>query len=190
MVFLSTSASKSSTGFCSWGCCGRLRSAPVRTWMWRLVQLLDHRGPGITRYSGSWQLGKQEIWYSRRAWQPTLYSFLENPTDKETGRPQYTGLQRVRHHQSKQLLHAWMQWLFLVSGSSVPVVIMHAGGAVAWIMGPWQCWLHRSAGTTVTGDMVLLGLFLACGSSASSEDWAWRWCSWLGPGDPERRYRH
>ena len=25
--------------------------------------------------------------------------------------------------------------LFLVSGSSVPVVIMHAGGTVAWIMG-------------------------------------------------------
>ena len=37
---------------------------------------------------GSWQLGQQEIYFSRRVWQPVLantlqYSCLENPPDRE-----------------------------------------------------------------------------------------------------------
>ena len=49
--FISTSTCGSSTGICSWGCPGGLRSA-----LWgpgvEVVQLLDHSGFSSTRYSG------------------------------------------------------------------------------------------------------------------------------------------
>ena len=82
--FISTSACGSSTGVCSWGCPGRLGLAPLRAkcgagvvaWVTRVLA-----APGT---QGSWQLGQQEIWCSRRVWQPVLantlqYSCLENP---------------------------------------------------------------------------------------------------------------
>ena len=49
---------------------------------------MGDRGPGSTRYSGVWRLGKKGIKCSRRVWQPVLanmllYSCLENPPDRE-----------------------------------------------------------------------------------------------------------
>ena len=86
--FISTSACGSSTGVCSRGCLRGLGFAPVRT----------RRGGGAAAWvtgvlaapgtQGGWQLGKQEIQFSRRVWPPVLantlqYSCLENPSDRE-----------------------------------------------------------------------------------------------------------
>ena len=86
--FISTSACGSSTGLCSGGCPGGLGSAPVRArcgggavaWVSGVLA-----APGT---QGGWQLGQQEIYCSRRVWQPVLantlqYSCLENPPDRE-----------------------------------------------------------------------------------------------------------
>ena len=57
--------------------------------------------------------------------------------------------------------------LFLASGSSVPVGIMHGVGTVAWITGPLATPANTGGpAAIVAGDMVLLRLFLGCGSSA------------------------
>ena len=81
--FISTSACGSSTGVCSCGCPGGLWFAPVRprcegdaaAWVTGVLAAPDTQG--------SWWLGQQEIWCSRRVWQPVLantlqYSCLEN----------------------------------------------------------------------------------------------------------------
>ena len=86
--FTSTSACGSSTGDCSWGCPGGLGSAPARArcgggaaaWVTGVLA-----SPGT---QGSWWLGQQELWCSRRVWQPVLadtlqYSCLENHSDRE-----------------------------------------------------------------------------------------------------------
>ena len=78
----------SSTGVCSWGFPWGLRSASVRArcegcaaaWVAGVLA-----APGT---QGSWRLGQQEIWCSRRVWQPVLadtlqYPCLENPPDRE-----------------------------------------------------------------------------------------------------------
>ena len=86
--FISTSACGSSTGVCSWGCPGRFGFAPVKVTCgggsaaWVAVVLA---APGT---QGSWWLGQQEIYCSRRIWQPVLantlqYSCLEHPLDGE-----------------------------------------------------------------------------------------------------------
>ena len=88
--FTSTSTCESSTGVCSWGCPGGPGFAPGRArcgggaaaWVTGVLA-----APGS---QGSWRLGQQELWCSRRAWQPVLanmlqYSCLENPLpDRES----------------------------------------------------------------------------------------------------------
>ena len=61
----------------TWACTLRAKcGAGVVAWVTRVLA-----APGT---QGSWQLGQQEIWCSRRVWQPVLantlqYSCLENP---------------------------------------------------------------------------------------------------------------
>ena len=75
--FISTSACGLSTGVCSWGCPGGLGFAPVRarcgggTAAWVAEVLAS---PGT---QGSWWLGQQEIYCSRRVWQPVLANMLQ-----------------------------------------------------------------------------------------------------------------
>ena len=82
--FISSSACVLSTVVCSWGCTGGLGFAPVRArcgggaaaWVAGVLA-----APGT---QGGWRLGQQEIYHSRRVWQPVLtnmlqYSCLENP---------------------------------------------------------------------------------------------------------------
>ena len=101
--FISTSACGLSTGVCSWGCPGGLGFAPVRarcgggTAAWVAGVLAS---PGT---QGSWWLGQQEIYWSRRVWQPVLANMLqcfclENPPPwQKPGRPQSIWWQRVGH---------------------------------------------------------------------------------------------
>ena len=105
--FIPTSACGSSTGVSSWGCPGGLGSAPVRArcgggaaaWVsWVLA------APGTQR---GWRLGQQEIYCSRRVWQPVLantlqYSCLENPPDREAW-------QATVHRVAKSW--TWSNWL-------------------------------------------------------------------------------
>ena len=103
--FISTSACESSPGICSWSCPGELGYAPVRArcgggaaaWVAGVLA-----APGT---QGGWRLGQQEIECSRRVWQPVLantvqYSCLDSPPVRKTGRPQYTGSQRIGHNWS------------------------------------------------------------------------------------------
>jgi len=58
---------------------------------------------------GSWQLGQQEIQYSRGVWQPVLanklqYSSLENPTDRSLAGHSPQGCQEL--DMTKVTLHA------------------------------------------------------------------------------------
>ena len=82
--FISTSTCGLSTGVCVWGCPGGPGFAPVRArcgggaaaWVAGVLEAPGHQG--------RWQLGKQEIQWSCRVWQPVLantlqYSCLENP---------------------------------------------------------------------------------------------------------------
>ena len=93
------------TGVCSRGRPGGLGFAPVRArcgggaaaWV---AEVLAAPGP-----QGSWRLGQQEIYCSRRLWQAVFastlqYSLLENPLTEKPGRPQSTGSQRVGHGRS------------------------------------------------------------------------------------------
>ena len=81
--FISTSACGLSTVVCSWGCPGGLGFVLVRarcgvgaaTWVAGVLAAPGTRG---------WWLGKQEIYYFRRVWQPVManmlqYSRMENP---------------------------------------------------------------------------------------------------------------
>ena len=75
--FIFTSACGSSTGVCSWSCPGGPGLAPVRArcgggaaaWVTGVVAAQGTQG--------SWRLGKQEIWCSRRVWQPVLANMLQ-----------------------------------------------------------------------------------------------------------------
>ena len=93
--FISTSGYGLSTGVC-----------PCEGQVWRWCSCLGRRGSGSTRYSRELVARAAEEGCSRRVWQPVLantlqYSCLENPSlTKKPGRPQSTGLQRVRHYRS------------------------------------------------------------------------------------------
>ena len=92
---------------------------------------------------GSWWLGQQEIYCSRRVWQPVLsntlqYSCLENPLTDRPRRPQSTGLQRTGHDQSDP---ACIDARFVLFSFSFIFLCMTAvrveceGGAAAWFAG-------------------------------------------------------
>ena len=156
--FISTSACESSTGVCSWGFPGGLASVPART---------------------RWWLGQQEIWCSRRTWQPTpLFFFLEDPLDREAHRLWPTGSQRAGHGQRNSThTHAGFFFFFSFPLATLSQWGSCMEGTVAWIKGTLampaiqglqqflsqEIWWHIRYGDT--GDMVI-GLFLACGSSA------------------------
>ena len=86
--FISTSVCELFIGFCSWGCLGGLGSALVKARCGNGAAAWvagDMAAPGT---QGSWQLGQQEMWCSRRVWQPVLanmlqYSCLQNYLDRE-----------------------------------------------------------------------------------------------------------
>ena len=87
---------------------------------------------------GGWRLGQQEIYHSRRVWQPVLtnmlqYSCLENPLIEKPGRPQSTGSQRVGHDQRDPICIDTR--LFFACDSSAPVRVEHEGGRAAWVVG-------------------------------------------------------
>ena len=89
--FISTSACGSSTGVCSWGCPGRLRSAPLRARCGGGAAAGVAGSLGGPGTQGNWQLGQQEIQCSRRGYQAVLanvlqYSCLEKPLTEKPGR--------------------------------------------------------------------------------------------------------
>ena len=163
--FIFTSACGSSTGVCCWGCSGGFGSDTVGarcrggTDAWVAVALAS---PGTQR--SQW-LGQQEISCSRRAWQPTpvFLPAWRIPRIEKLGRPQSTGSQSW----------TWSKW---------PHVQRWRNFSSFWQLCPreehaWKwcsCLDHGDLGNAgyagepaaiVTGDMALLGLFLACGSS-------------------------
>ena len=73
---------------------------------------------------------------------PLHYSGLENPMDREAW--QATGHRVTKGQKCRSNTTCTSAGLFLASGSSVPLGIMHSGGVVAWIR-LWQHRLHRSA---------------------------------------------
>ena len=146
---------------------GLLLRLPWRPWVhpgegqvWRRCSCLGRRGSGSTRYSGCWRLGQQELWCSRRAWQPVLASTLqcsclESPPDRKPGRPQG----RKELDTTEATLCAETQsFFFFPSGSSVPVRAECEGGTAAWLAGtqvapgvqghklppPQEVWPHQS----------------------------------------------
>ena len=86
---------------------------------------------------GSWQVGQQEIYCSRRVWQPVLANTLQDlawrtPLTEKPGRPQSTGMQRVGHDQNNP---EGIEARFFACGSSAPVRVGHEGGTAAWHVG-------------------------------------------------------
>ena len=175
--FISTSAFKSSTGFCSWGCCGRLRSAPVRTRCgggaaaWITGALAS---PGT---QGSWQLGKQEIWYPRRGWQPIPVFFPgEFHGQRNLAGHSLQGCKESDMNNQSNLT-CMDAGLFLVPGSSVPMGIMHAGGVVAWIMGTLAMLATQACWHYCQRRYGAIRAFSSLWQLCPSEDWTWTWCS-------------
>ena len=143
---------------------GLLLRLPWRTW--------------VCPSQNQWFLGQQEIWCSRRTWQPTPLFF---PGGSLGQRSPQAMIHRVPKSWTwAKQLHTYscrIFFFFLSSGNSVPVGIMHGGGMVAWIKGTLAIsavhefqqllsqeirWRRRYG---YTEDMVI-GLFLACDSSA------------------------
>ena len=87
---------------------------------------------------GSWQLGQQEIYFSRRVWQPVLantlqYSCLENPPDREAWQ---TTVYRVAKNWTRPRQPCVRRCkTFLACGSSAPVRVEHECGLAAWPAG-------------------------------------------------------
>ena len=136
--FISTSACGSSTGVCSWGCPGGLGFVPVRArcgggaaaWIAGVLA-----APGT---QGGWQLGQQEIYCSRRVWQPVLantlqYSCLENPPDREAWQ---TTVYRVTKSWTWPKLSCIYRCKTLFAcGNSAPVRAKPEGSTAAWLAG-------------------------------------------------------
>ena len=136
--FISTFACGSYTGVCSWGFPGGLAFTPLKA----------RCGSGAAAWvsgvlaapctQGSWWLGKQEIWCSRRVWQPVLanmlqYSCLENPHDREAWQATVYRVAKSQTLPKQPYVHR--SKIFFPWGSSAPVRVDHEGGAAAWLMG-------------------------------------------------------
>ena len=66
-------------------------------------------------------------------------TWKEKPGTSQSDRSQRVGQNQTEHKCTEA-------GLFLVSGSSVPVGIMHGDGRVLGSWGTWQCWLCKSTG--------------------------------------------
>ena len=87
---------------------------------------------------GSWHLGQQEIWCSRRVWQPVLanmlqYSCLENPPDREAWQAMVTSAAKSCSRLKQPCMHRHKT--FFACGSSARVRAEREGGAAAWLVG-------------------------------------------------------
>ena len=136
--FISTFASGSYTGVCSWGFTGGLGFTPVKA----------RCGGGAAAWvtgvlaapctQGSWWLGKQEMWCSGRVWQPVLanmllYSCLENPCDREAW--QATVYRVAKSWTLPKWPCVYRCKAFFACGSSAPVRVEREGGTDAWLVG-------------------------------------------------------
>ena len=114
---------------------------PCRIWVcpsegqvWRWHSCLGCRGPGNIRYLGEpVARAAGSIMLKKCIATHSSIPACRIPLTEKPGRPQSTGLQRVGYDQSDPVYTN--ATLFLASGSSVPVGIMHRGCSVAWIMG-------------------------------------------------------
>ena len=138
--FISTFACGLFTGVCSWGCPEGLGCAPVRArcgggaaaWVTGVVA-----APGT---QGSWQLGQQEIYCSRRVWQqywPICSSVLawRNPLPDRS----LAGHSPQGHKEldtTKEILRAQMQDFFRL-WLLYPLRVEREGGPAAWLAGTW-----------------------------------------------------
>ena len=142
-------ACESSMGVCSWVCPGGLGSVPVKARCGGGTVSCVSSTQTAPDTQGSQQLGQQDIWCPTGAWLP-ITVFLP-----------------VEFHRQRNLAghsHNWSDaacmdaGLFLSSGSSAPLRIMHGGGAVAWIMGTlamltkYEHWWLCSLGLRDTGS--------------------------------------
>ena len=141
--FISTSASGSSTGVCSWGCPGGLGFAPVRARCGGGAAAGATGAPAAPGTQGSWRLGQRETQCSRRAWRqywPTRSSVLSRRTPRwqKTGRPQATGSQRVGHARRDPACPD--------AGLLLPVAALPLWGwsvKLAQQLGLWGPWWHQ-----------------------------------------------
>ena len=136
----------------------RTWTCPSEGWVWRGAVACALEAPG-TQGVG---LGQEEIWCSTRAWQPTPTFFPE----KSPGQTNLEGHSPQKHKELDKL-----KWPFMQRPRTFSSFLqLCPRGDHAW---RWHRWLdHGNAGyigspvAMATGDVVLLGIFLACNSSA------------------------
>ena len=135
-----------------WGLPMRL---PWRAWV---CPCMARRGGGAAAWvtgvlaapgtQGSWRLGQQEIWCSRRVWQSVLastlqYSCLENPPpwQRSLARPQSTGSHRVRRYWSDPACISTRHFLPVAALPQRELNVRLAQLLGLW--GPWWCQVCR-----------------------------------------------
>ena len=94
----------------------------------------DSRALAAQGTQGSWQQGQQEIWCSRRVWQPTpVFLPGESPRKRSLAGHSPQGLKKL--NTSEMILHVQTQDFFLACGSSAPVRTECEGVTAAWVAG-------------------------------------------------------
>ena len=132
------------TGVCPWICPGGLGFVPVKARCGGGTTACVSETLAAPGTQGRHQLGQQDIWHPTRAWLP-ITVFLPGEFYRQRNLAGHSP-------QTRRIGHDWSdaacmdEGLFLASGSSAPLRIMHGGGAVAWIMGTlamltkWERW--------------------------------------------------